>query len=243
MNTVDLSKDFSFIVIFSIILLLTIAFRIIIAKHSSGNFNRPLCSLALYLISACLLLCLISSKLGIYKIVTTGNPSETVSSFYDSIIAGNYETAYTFLNNSSSLGLENSLSDNQISDSAIENALQKSYSYSISENVVISGLNAKQRVNFTYLDLNKLEESISSRIDPILNKKIELLPRNDLYTDDGHYKKELMDEIYSEAVNDALKNVTDYYSTVSYDITLQYDRGKWYLNTNDDMIRGFSGGK
>lgn len=243
MSTVDLSKDFTFIVLFLIIVISTFIIRAFIIRKKAEKLNTPLFILSLYAISVCLILCLISARIGIYKIVTTGNPTDTVTLFYDSVIIKDYNTAYSCLNNSNSLGLDNSVSNNDIANSKILTALEKSYSYSISENAIVSGLNAVQRVNFTYLDLNKIQESISDNIDPVLNSKIESLPRNELYTDDGHYQKSLMDSIYNEAVDKALKNVTDYYVTLSYDVTLEYNKGSWFLNINDDMIRGFSGGK
>lgn len=243
-QTQSLANDYSFLIIFSLIIIVTVAVRILfVNKISYSEVNKPLCLVAIYSVSVCLIICLISAKIGIFKISTTGNPVQTVTQFYDSIIANEYANAYTLLNNCDSLGLEAVSGNNAETSEKLTNALSKSYSYSLSENVVISGLTASQTVNFTYLNISKIEEKISASIEPILNVKIEELPRTELYTEDGHYKKELMDSVYNEALDQALKNVEDYYETITYDVMLEYTSGNWYINTNEDMIKGFLGGK
>lgn len=239
MNYSGFVADFSFIILLFVIIISTFIFRILITKTKlSNSINKPLGVLSIYLSALCLILCLFSVKMGIFYIQTTGNPTSTVISFYDSIINKDYDTAYALLNNCSSLGLENDLLDN---NKLISEALEKSYSYSVSENAIINGLNSTVNVSFSYLDISKLNEDISSHIEPILGNKIATLPKSELYTADGHYQAALMNDIYEEALNMSLKHITDFYVTTDYPVTLEYKKGSWYLNTNEQMLKGFLG--
>lgn len=264
----NLSNDYNFIFLFLTIVISAFIFRILVSRigvqkendsptgsNSKLAINKPLLIISIYMCAICLLICLLSTKLGIFRIYTTGDPAAIVSSFYDSILTKDYDTAYAYLNNSSGLGLEpksDTVSDNNsssISDTSnngenrVKDLLEKSYSYSLSGNAIINGLYASQNVSFTYLDVYQLEAAAEKHIEPILNEKIKTLPKNDLYTDDDHYQASLMNKIYNEALDIALKNVNDYYVTINYDVTLEYRNGHWYMNTNDDMIKGFLGGQ
>lgn len=245
MNFSNLANDLNFILLFGLIVLITLVLRIfLVSKINYKAINKPLSVLALYCISFCLCLCLFASKAGIFDVKTSGNPTVTVITFYDSIVKGNYTVAYSFLNNCDSLGLEMlESSESNCANPLVSNALKNSYSVSVSNNAIISGLYASQPVEFTYLDIAKLDNAIAMQIDPILNKKIETLSRAELYTDDGHYKKDLMDQVYAEATEKALKNVTDYYSTISYNVDLEYSHGTWLINANDQMMKGLLGGQ
>lgn len=239
-------NNVEFVIILIALAVLTCIFRmLIVIKTDSKSINRPLGVIAVYLIAICLLICLISTQKGIFYIHTNGNPKDVVNSFYTSLLNRDFDNAYKHLNNCTSLGLENPITDSEGNpiNNLIANALKNSYSVSISNNAVISGLTASQNVDFTYLDLASLEEATASHIEEILDKKVKTLPKSELYTEDGHYLKTLMDTVYDEALNEALKDPEAYYKTLNYDLSLQYIKGHWYINTNEDMIKGFAGGQ
>lgn len=213
------------------------------SQQKNSPVSIPIGIIAIFIAGFCLFLSFFSTKAGIIYIQTSGNPSTVVDSFYSSIINNDYESAYLLLNDCKSLGLETEISDMDSTNKLISDALRYSYNYSLSGNTVINGLTATQTVIFSHLDVNAVKEEAASHIDEIIEKKIETLSREELYSSDGHYQKDLMEKVYNEAVNAALKYVDKYYVTDSYDVTLTYKEGDWYINTNDEMLEGFAGGQ
>lgn len=205
-----------------------------------NTFNYPLLVIGIILCLSVLFFAIYSTKSGILYVTTDGNPADTVTSFYDAMISGNYDEAYTYLKDYQSLGMDGSYSDEY--SEQIYSLLTSNYSYELIDKPTISDFTASQQVAFTYIDVQEIDEEISKYIEPILESKVESMSRHELYDDNGNYKSSLLDEVYREAFFTALSNPSIFLTTVTYDANLEYINGSWLLLVNDDMVNSFAGG-
>lgn len=181
-----------------------------------------------------------SEDLGMFYVKTLGSPKDSVSSFYEALLAKDYETACSYLDDYDALGLMDipDTPEGQL----IFNALKDSYSYNIISEPVIDKLTATQRVSFTFLDIKAVEKDTSLKIDPILEDKVQSLPREQLFDENNNYLPELINDVYLEALSSTLANPSDYYITKEYDIEMEYKNNKWMIKTNAEMLNGLLGG-
>ena len=198
-------------------------------------------AVALIVCIAVLCLCFYSTKAGTLYIKTSGDPSQVVSRFYDAMLSGQLDAAYSYLADCSSLGLEKESTDEY--GQLLKYALLASFDYKLIGDVKVDGRSASQDVSFTYLDLMSMTESASLYIDDILNDKVQNLPKDQVFDDNGDYLQSCLDDTYKEALGKSLGHAADYYTEITYTVTMSFDGENWYINTNDEMIKGFSGGR
>ena len=98
----------------------------------------------LLVVLAALLLCIIGSAEGVIYARPNGNPQNAVTGFFNALKAGDYETASGFVENYSSLGLENMPESEE--GQLLFSALKRSYDYSLSESISLAGTKASQKV-------------------------------------------------------------------------------------------------
>lgn len=181
-----------------------------------------------------------STTLGMFYVRTSGSPSTSVTEFYNALFRSDYDTACTYLKDYDALGMVN---DPETFEGKVTfDALKASYSMNLIGSPTIDKLKATQRVSFTYLDINQVEMDTASKIDTILNEKVQTLPREQLFDDNNNYLPELIDEVYNEALTDTLQRASEYYISTEFDIQLEYKNNKWLINTNDTMLKCLLGG-
>lgn len=196
--------------------------------------------LSVLLSGAALCMCVFANEVGIFAVWTNGNPGETVSSFLDAFVAEDYDTAYSFLEGCSDLGL--------ITDHADENTaliletLCGSYSYCIDEPPQIEKLTATQNVQFTHLDLNAVNNIVQESTETELQKLVMERSRWEVYDDDNNYLPGITKEAYSNALKEALNHWDSYLKTETLTITLNYSDNAWRIAVNEQLIRAILGG-
>ncbi len=210
------------------------------ATSKSKNYNVFFLILSVLLALMLIILVVKSQSLGMFYVKTTGSPANSITEFYTAIVSGDYSRACTYLADYDELGLDN-IPDTDEGQLILE-ALKTSYSYSLIGQPVVDKLSANQLVSFTYLDISQVESETASKIDAILNDKVQTLPRNELFDDENNYLPELIDSVYKEALNDTLKNANSYYVTTEYEVYLEYRNNKWMIKTNNDMLTSLLGG-
>jgi len=210
------------------------------ATSKSKNYNVFFLILSVLLALMLIILVVKSRSLGMFYVKTTGSPSNSIAEFYNAIVSGDYNRACTYLADYDELGLDN-IPDTDEGQLILE-ALKTSYSYSLIGQPVVDQLSANQLVSFTYLDISQVESETASKIDDILNDKVQTLPRNELFDDENNYLPELIDSVYTEALNDTLKNADSFYVTTEYEVYLEYRNNKWMIKTNNDMLTSLLGG-
>lgn len=177
---------------------------------------------------------------GILYIHTNGDPAEVVNNFYALVLDGKYEESYSLLNDYTTLGFENPVSDDYTG--CIYDALLESYSAEITGDGAVNEFTATVPVRFTYLETSDLSSDISERLEPILEGRVETLSRHELYDENGDYLKSLLDDVYAEAFAACMADSDKYIVTREYDVTLEYVGDRWLIDPNDEMLYCFSGG-
>lgn len=196
--------------------------------------------LAVFFASTAMLLCIVGSLAGTIIARPAGNPQQAVEEFMDALILGDYTEAYTHLSDYSSLGLENQPSSE--AGQAIYQALKDSFSYELYGECMVDKLEARQQVQFTYLDLNAIEGLIAEETTNALEEIVKSRPVNELYDDNNNYLPEIPQEAYSIAVTKVLAHAEDYYTTAGLHLQLTYSGGSWLIVPGQDLLRAITGG-
>lgn len=204
------------------------------------NINIFFLILSVLAATALIILIIKSTTLGMFYVKTTGSPTNTITGFYNAILEANYDTACSYLADYDELGLSN-VPDTE-EGQLIMDALNSSYSYSLIGQPTIDKLLATQRVSFTYMDISKVEADTASKIDDLLNDKVQTLPRSELFDESNNYLPELIDSVYMEALKDTLSHSDNYYVTTEYDLELEYTNNQWLIKSNEAMLTGLLGG-
>lgn len=172
--------------------------------------------------------------LGTVCIKTLGNPEETAILYYNAVVENDYAEARRFLKDKPTFTIENPLDTEE--GKVLKRALEDSFTYELIGEMHVDRLNAAQTVEFTYLNMDLLEQGASERIGDVLNRKIDELPKNQLYDKDGNYQQSLLDIVYLTALNESLKNKDKYMVTDTYDVTLHYGDSKWMVTSTDRVL-------
>ena len=169
------------------------------------------------------------------------DPAETVTRFFDSVRARNYPEAYACLSDYASLGLENEPESTEAK--AMYDALRGSYSYSLSGNSTVTGLEASQRVVLRALNLRMTENAVQQQVNGILEEMVTAMPASEVYDGNGGYLTSFTDAIYREALNRALQNTDALCSDTQLLIQLKYMDGTWKIVTDRSLMTALIGGE
>ncbi|MBQ8074773.1 MAG: hypothetical protein IJ237_02190 [Oscillospiraceae bacterium] len=170
-------------------------------------------ALTILIVLAALVLCFMGQIRGILFARPSGNPQSAVTGFFDALKAGSYDTACSYLENYSSLGLDQMPASEE--GQLMLSALKRSYDYSLSGNLVLLGTKASQKVLLRYLDLDALHEAAMARTD--------------------------LD--YSSALREILSNPDSCCTSDFYDVTINYTDGKWLMVLDNDLLTALQGGR
>lgn len=156
-----------------------------------------------------------------------GDPREAVTGFFDALMDEDYDAAYRWLDGYSTLGLENE-PENEVSREVFD-ALRRSYSYKLHGDCTMDKKKATQQVLLQHLDLNALQADLKQATEDALNRKVQLLPRSELYGEDGNYLPEVTSAAYAEAVESLLARAGDYTTVTGLELELVYTADGWRL--------------
>ena len=168
-----------------------------------------------------------------------GDPRDTVTGFFDAVIAENYDEAYRYLNGYSTLGLENE-PENEVSRQVFD-ALRRSYSYKLHGDCILNKTHAAQQVLVQHLDLNAFQADLKQATEDALERKVQLLPRSELYDENGGYLPEVTSSAYAEAVAALLARSDDYMTVTGMELELSYSADGWLLNLSSPLTAALSG--
>ncbi len=197
-------------------------------------------SLAVALSSLAALLCLLASSAGILIAKPQGDPQQSVTGFFDSLAAEDYATAYSYLSAYSSLGLENTPSDEV--GKMIYKALRESYSYELYGQCNVNKLSANQQLQFTYLDLSAMQADVQAALTQKLEEIVMARPKAEVYDENNKYLPEVTGDAYAAAVEEVLKSAGKYYVTTGIQLQLEYEDGRWLIIPDQALLKALMGG-
>ena len=223
-----------------ILALMAVVLFAVLRCAKKGKIKLPWAIAALILSGLALILAVIAPKLGTVVTAPAGDPQETVTEFFDLLIAGDYPSAYACLSDYTGLGLENTPESE--AGQQIYQALRQSYSYKLYGDCVRNGLSASQQVLLTHLDVTALRADLKDATEAALTQLVQTLPRNELYDKNNHYLPSVTDTAYANAVASLLSHVEDYYTITGIELELSYSAGGWHIVTNNHMLNALCGG-
>ena len=173
--------------------------------------------LTILLCAAAVVLCLTGYFIGGNPLVAEpgGDPEETVTRFFEALTTGSYENACSYLDGYTDLGLNREPDSEE--GRIILNALKSSYKAENIGKPVKDGLTASQRVSFTYLDIDAVNEAAL-----------------ELQSSTGDYMT---------ALKQVVASAESCYRTEEMDITLNYGNGKWLIDSGEVLTGALLGGK
>lgn len=223
-----------------ILALMTVVLVAVLRCAKKGKIKLPWAIAALILSGLALILAVIAPKLGTLVTAPAGDPQETVTEFFDLIIAGDYPSAYACLSDYTGLGLENTPESE--AGQQIYLALRQSYSYKLYGDCVRNGLSASQQVLLTHLDVTALRADLKDATEAALTQLVQTLPKDELYDENKHYLPSVTETAYANAVASLLSHVEDYYTISGLELELSYTAGGWHIITNNLMLNALCGG-
>lgn len=204
------------------------------------NADLKLTLLTVLLCAAGMLLAVAGCFGGTVIAKPTGDPQDAVTVFFDSLIAGDYTTAYDRVRDYTSLGLENE--PNTESGKMAYAALHASYGYELLGSAEVDKLDAAQKVSFTYLSLPALEAAVADETQTQLKHLVQQLPSSEVYDQNNNYLPEITERAYLQALKLVLESAADYYTTEDIPLTLNYTDGRWQLIMNTSLLKALNGG-
>lgn len=190
--------------------------------------------------AAGLMLCAAGASVGTLYAKPDGDPGETAEAFLSALTAGDYTTAYSYLRDYSSLGLETPPESE--AGQLVYDALTQSYGYELSGECRVDKLSAVQKLSFTYLNLQSMDADIEAKTEEELESLVEDLPRSQIYDDNNQYLPEVTDEAYLNALKDILSDAEKYYTSEELELSLVYEDGRWQVLAGSELLKALNGG-
>ena len=219
------------------LLLGLIAILVLCVKHKLRFFSL---FLALVVSAAAMLLAAAGTQLGTLYAKPSGDPQAAVSTFFDALCAGDYDTAYDQLRDYADLGL--AVPPSTPAGQKVYEALHKSFSYELEGDCAADKLDAKQSVRMTYLNLPAMEGEVEAETKRQIEEIVNARTTSEVYDENKRYRPEVTEEAYLAALDTVLAHAEDYYTQESFTLDLTYTDGRWQLLTSPALLRALNGG-
>ena len=218
----------------------------LILIRTKGAAKTVLAALSFCSAAAALLLCLLTPGSGVLdpmpkpELKPQGDPRDSVAAFFDALIAGDADSAEALLDGDGSLFVGN-LSEDEGARCMLE-ALAGSYACRLRGGSVTEGLDARQSVSLTTLDLNAVQEALNLETESDLRALCELRPRRFLADESGAFLPEPSYEAWLGALRSVLDSPADYTRTTEWELQLHYSPLGWHIVNAEELIRVLNGG-
>lgn len=203
------------------------------------RLNTAWALLAVAAAAAACLLCAAGLRHGTLYARFASRPEEAVTGFFDSLVSGEYERAYPYLDNYTDLGLQREPEDEQAA--LLYGALRRSWSYTPVGEAQLQGLNAQQQVDFTCLDVSALQGKLQEQVYEELEGLVDRLPYDEVYDETQNYRPEVTERAYRMAVNALLGEAADLTRTQRLTVSLRYDGSAWRIQADSALLSALSG--
>lgn len=223
-----------------VLVLALIALIVVLVAGAKGKLKRLTGCTTVLLFTLAMLVCIIAPNTGSIVCAPTGDPQEVVVAFFDALLAEDYETAYSYLDYYSSLGLENQ-PDGE-ANQVIYAALQDSYAYRLYGDCVTDQLTAKQQVLLEHLDIERLQTKLGDKTYDVLEDMVQTSPNSAIYDENNEFRPEATEKAYLTAVTELLGQPELFRSTTGMELDLVYTSDGWRIQANNDLLHALTGG-
>jgi len=167
-------------------------------------------------------------------------PAEVAEEFVSLVLGGEAAEAEKLLLGTGKLGLDSQPED--ALGKMLYDALQDSFSYSLSGDCYEDSVDARQSFVITYLDIPSLTALQQDATNARLAQYLEAADRADeLQAEDGSWLPEVAMRALEEVTAELLLNAEDHYVQREVELRLQYSAGDWKVIANDELFAILSG--
>lgn len=223
-----------------VVVLMLIGMLVIIILGAKGRVKTLTGCVSMVLLAVAMLVAIIAPKAGIIVCAPKGDPQQVVVDFFDALVEGDYETAYTYLDYYSSLGLENQPEGE--ANQVLYAALRDSYAYRLHGDCVVNQLTAKQQVLLEHLDIARMQTKLGDKTHDVLENMVMTSANSAIYDENNEFRPEAINKAYLTAVNQLLERPEMYRSTTGMELNLVYTPDGWRIEATTDLLNALTGG-
>ena len=224
----------------AVVVAVLVALALLVRWRRRYRLRLPWAVAAALLCSLALLLCTLAVSRGTLVAKPTGDPQEAVSAFFDALQAGDYDAVYARMDGYSSLGLEKE--PETASGRLLYAALRQSYGYTLIGDSTVDGMDARQQMQFRYLDVATLEADARAELENVIVDLSRDREHDQVYDADNNYLASFAQEAYARALEAVLSHAEDYYATSGVQLTLRSVDGSWRVVPDQNLLKVLSGG-
>ena len=186
-------------------------------------------------------LCVYAEHTTLNLVDTVGDPGDTLRSFFRCIKDENWEEAYVYLYNYSTLGFETQPED-EVS-AAFWEAQKRAWDFQVSEGSEQDELLVKKHVDVGALDLDAMQAALTERVQAILAEAVENAKfKSDVYDDNGDYRQEIAMAALHQAVEEILSDTSPFAIQRYLTVSMRYYDGEWYIASEKELITALTSG-
>lgn len=204
------------------------------------RINGVWAALALLFSGVAMLLCLVGSSAGVVYAKPSGDPRAAVDEFMLALVQGDYDTAYARLKGHSDLGL--ATPPQSPAAQMVYQALLDSFDYSLEGPCEAELTQAKQKVNFRYLDVAAVTAGLDQATQRQLKAIVKDRDASQVYDDKDQYLPEVTQEAYMLALEKALSQAKSCYVEIQLELSLEYTGGRWMIGSSPELLNALAGG-
>lgn len=168
-----------------------------------------------------------------------GDPYDTVSAFFEAVSAGDWQAADACLPEGESLAALLGTDSEELS--TLRSVLAENRAWRLRGGSVIEGLEARQSVSLSGLDLGALQPELDSAAEAELTALCRQRARRDLADENGAYWPELRREVWEEKLSALLEHPEDYAASAELELRLRYRPDGWHMENTGELLRALSG--
>lgn len=223
-----------------VVMLALIAAIALVAYRRKHKINTFWGLLAIAFAGAAMLLTAVGCGVGTVYAKPSGEPRAAVTAFFDALFTGDYDKAYSLMKDHSGLGLEKEPESEAAQ--LVYAALKDSYHYELIGDCQVNMLEATQRVSVRYLDLAAITGGLGDLTEEKLKNIVQTRDRDQVYDDNDQYLPAVTQEAYTAALKQTLRNAKSCYTSIEFDLSLEYQGGKWQILTAPELLLALTGG-
>ena len=168
-------------------------------------------------------------------------PTATLDRFLSCMEKRDWDGAYSYLYNYSSLGLETPPEDAM--SRMYWDAQMDALEIRALDGIEAHGTRFDRRVTVRTLDLDAIAEDIGKRVQEILTEKVEnAYLKSDVYDETGAYREDIALQALTDATSEVLSNTAPYAYTQECSVSLCFSEGRWLVEVSPAFISALTGG-
>lgn len=186
-------------------------------------------------------LCIYAESTTLNLVDSVGDPGDTLKSFFRCIKEENWDEAYGYLYNYSTLGFETEPKD-EVS-AAFWKAQKEAWDFQVSDESEQDDILIKKHVDVGALDLEAMQTALSERVQAILAEAVENAKfKSDIYDENGDYRQETAMAALSQAEEEILSNAASFEVRRDLTVSMRYYDGEWYIDSGKELVTALTSG-